>query len=163
MAINGLGALLTGVVLVIVVFEKFVDGAYLVVILIPVLVGDDAVHQPPVRGVARAALAIEPGLVVAPPNREERAIVPVPSLNRAVVRAVNVARSITDDVSAVYISESPEESSQMRERWERQVPGVPLVIVESPVPRAGRPAASRTSTCWTARGRRTSPSRSRSS
>jgi hypothetical protein len=77
-------------------------------------------------------LAIRPDFVVSSPNREERAVVPVPSLNRAVVRAVNVARSIAEDVMAVYISDDPEDSAAMRERWERQVPGVPLVVVESP-------------------------------
>jgi hypothetical protein len=56
----------------------------------------------------------------------------VPTINRAVVRAVNVARSIADDVIAVYISDSPESSRELRERWERQIPGVQLVIVESP-------------------------------
>jgi hypothetical protein len=49
-----------------------------------------------------------------------------------VVQAINVARSITEDVSAVFISENPESSAAMRARWELQVPGVPLVIVESP-------------------------------
>ncbi len=48
------------------------------------------------------------------------------------MRALNVARSITEDVSAVFISEDPDQSADMRTRWDRQVPGVPLVIVESP-------------------------------
>jgi len=77
-------------------------------------------------------LAVRPDFVAAPPGREERAVVPVPALNRAVVRAVNVARSISDEVLAVYISDDPEDSAAMRSLWERQVPGVPLVIVESP-------------------------------
>ena len=59
-------------------------------------------------------------------------MVPVPALNRAVVQAVNVARTIADDVRAVFISDDPEAAAAMRERWARQVPGVPLVIVESP-------------------------------
>jgi hypothetical protein len=59
-------------------------------------------------------------------------VIPVPALNRAVVRAVNVARSIADDVMAVYISSDPDDSATMRTRWEEAVPGVPLVIVESP-------------------------------
>ena len=77
-------------------------------------------------------LAIRPDLVVAPPHREERAVVPVPGINRAVIQAVNVARSISPDVIAVYIAQDPDAAAEMRERWERQVPGVPLVVVESP-------------------------------
>jgi lipopolysaccharide biosynthesis protein len=67
-----------------------------------------------------------------PPHREERVIIPVPGINRAVVQAVNVGRSIAPDLRAVLISDEPEEAAQIRERWERQLPDVDLVIVESP-------------------------------
>jgi hypothetical protein len=59
-------------------------------------------------------------------------IVPVPGINRAVVQAVNVGRSIAHDVRGVLISDEPDEAAAIRERWERQLPAVPLVIVESP-------------------------------
>ena len=42
------------------------------------------------------------------------------------------ARSIAEDVQAILVSDDPEEASQIRDRWERQIPDVPLVIVESP-------------------------------
>jgi len=129
--INALGAVLTAIVLGIVVFEKFAGGAYLVVILIPVLVGMMLFINRQYSASARE-LAVRPDFIVQPPVREERSIVPVPTLNRAVVRAVNVARSISEEVTAVYISDDPDKAAEMRERWERQVPGVPLVIVESP-------------------------------
>ena len=131
LGVNAFGAVLTLVVLVIVLSEKFQHGAWVVAILIPALVGMMLFINRQYTASARA-LAISPDYIVATPSREERAVVPVPSLNRAVVRAVNVARSITDDVIAVYISEDAEMSARMRTRWERQVPGVPLVIVESP-------------------------------
>ncbi len=57
---------------------------------------------------------------------------PIPGVNRAVIQAVNVARSVADDVRAVFITENAEDGAAVRERWERQVPGVPLVVVESP-------------------------------
>ena len=57
---------------------------------------------------------------------------PIPGLNRAVVQAINVGRSISDDVRAVYITDDPEEAAELRADFERQVPGVPLVVVESP-------------------------------
>jgi hypothetical protein len=66
------------------------------------------------------------------PHREERVIVPIPGINRAVVQAVNVGRSIDPNVQAVLISDEPEEAAAVRDRWERQLPDVPLVIVESP-------------------------------
>ncbi len=131
LGVNAFGAFLTFVVLVIVLVEKFEHGAWVVAVLIPMLVGMMLFIN---RQYAASAsqLAIRGDYVVPKPSREQRAIIPVPGLNRAVVRAVNVARAVTDDVSAVYISEDAEASAVMRKRWERQVPGVPLVIVESP-------------------------------
>ncbi len=77
-------------------------------------------------------LAVRPDAVIRGPHREERVIVPVPGINRAVVQAVNVGRSIDPNVQAVLISDEPEEAAAIRRRWEKQLPEVPLVIVESP-------------------------------
>ena len=107
MAVNAFGALLTLVVLAIVVTEKFSGGAFVVVILIPLLVGMMLfIH----RQYAQSArqLAIPASYVAQPPIREERAIVPIPELNRAAVQAVNVARSISEQVTAVFISDDQE-------------------------------------------------------
>ncbi len=131
MSVNGAGAVLTFVVLIVVASVKFSGGAYLVVILIPILVALMLFVQRQYRASARQ-LAIRPDFVLPPKLREERAVVPVPMLNRAAVRAVNVARSISDDVLAVYISDDADDARALRERWERQLPGVQLVIVESP-------------------------------
>jgi amino acid transporter len=129
--VNAIGALMTLVVLMIVLAEKFEYGAWIVAILIPAIVGGMLFIKRQYAA-SNTHLAVPQDYIVPAPNRQERAIVPVPSLNRAVVHALNVARSITDDVSAVFISEDPEQSAAMRARWDRQVPGVPLVIVESP-------------------------------
>jgi amino acid transporter len=129
--INAVGGVLTFVVLIVVASVKFVDGAYLVVILTPLLVLMMLfIH----RQYARSAkeLAVREDYVAAIPQREERVVVPVPGINRAVIQAVNVARSIADDIRAVYISDDPEAAARVRATWERQVPGVSLVIVESP-------------------------------
>jgi amino acid transporter len=131
LVLNAFGALLTGVVLVVVVSVKFVDGAYLVVILIPVLVVMMLFIKSQYDA-SRRELRVRDDLVFEPPHREERAVVPIPGINRAVIQAVNVARSVADDVRAVFITETPEDGAEVRERWERQVPGVPLVVVESP-------------------------------
>ncbi len=131
LGLNAVGALLTLVVLGIVIFEKFSGGAYLVVILIPLLVGLMLFINSQYAA-SRRELAVHPDVVVPEPRRAHRAIVPVPALNRAVVRAINVGRSMSDDVTAVYISDDADASARMRRRWEKQVPGVPLVIVESP-------------------------------
>ncbi len=130
-AVNGLGGVMTFVVLVVVASVKFTDGAWLVVVLIPIQVGMFLFIYRQYAATARQ-LAIRPDLVVPLPHREERVVIPIQTLNRAVVQAINVGRSISDDVRAVYISDDPEEAEELRRRWEQQVPGVPLVIVESP-------------------------------
>ncbi len=130
-AVNAVGAILTFVVLIVVASVKFKDGAYLVVILIPILVAMMLfIH----RQYARSAreLAVRSEYVAQPPVREERVVVPVPGINRAVIQAINVGRAVSDDVRAVFIFEDPEVVASVRRDWERQVPGVPLVVIESP-------------------------------
>jgi amino acid transporter len=131
LAINAFGAVLTGVVLVVVASVKFFAGAWLVVVLIPVLVMI-MLFVNRQYAASRRELSLRPDVVIPASSRQHRSVVPVPSLNRAVVRAINVARSVAGDVTAVYVSDDGDAAARMRERWERQVPGVPLVIVESP-------------------------------
>src|SRR4026209_2493432 len=59
-------------------------------------------------------------------------VVRVNGTTRAVVQAVIFGQTRASDVRAVYVTEDPEAGEQLRKRWERQFPGVPLVIVESP-------------------------------
>jgi amino acid transporter len=131
MAINLTGAIMTAIVLAVVVSVKFVNGAWLVVILVPTLV--TAMHLVR-RQYARMdrSLQVRSTFVAGPPRRDERVIVPIPGINRAVVQAINVGRSIADDVRAVFISDDPEATAALQRDWERTMPGVPLVVVESP-------------------------------
>jgi amino acid permease-like protein len=128
--INAFGAILTGVVFVVVLSAK-APTSLLVLVIIPALILLMLfIHRQYTASAEQ--LAMSEDAVIPPPRREERVIVPVPTINRAVVQAVNVARSIAPDVRAVLISDEPDEAAQMRARWERQLPHVPLVIVESP-------------------------------
>ncbi|HWP61950.1 MAG TPA: APC family permease [Candidatus Binatia bacterium] len=131
LAINAFGALLTGVIAVEVAAVKFVDGAYLVLLAIPALVGLMRFIRH-AYDAQEAELRVRPDLVVPAPHREERVVIPVNGINRAVVQAVNFGRAIADDVRAVYVTEDPAEGEALRERWQRQFPTVPLIVVESP-------------------------------
>jgi|BarGraIncu00222A_1022003.scaffolds.fasta_scaffold08907_1 amino acid transporter len=129
--VNAFGGLLTLVVLIVVVSVKFAGGAWLVVVLVPILVGLMLfIHRQ--YATSARALALRPDQVVAPPHREERVVVPISGLSRAVVQAVNVGRSISSDVRAVLVVDDHAYAEQVRDEWARQVPGVSLVIVESP-------------------------------
>jgi amino acid transporter len=131
LGVNAAGGILTAIVLGIVVFEKFGDGAYLVVILVPLLVGM-MLFISRQYGRSKRQLAVDPALVVSAPRREERIVVPIHGVDRATIQDVNVGRSIDDDVRAVHISADPAEAARVREAFERQIPGVPLVVVDSP-------------------------------
>jgi amino acid transporter len=130
-AVNAFGGLLTLVVLLVVVSVKFAGGAWLVVVLVPLLVGLMLfIHRQ--YATSSQALALRPDQVIAPPRREERVVIPVNGLSRAVVQAVNVGRSISPDVRAVLVADDHVYAERVRDEWARQVPGVALVIVESP-------------------------------
>jgi amino acid transporter len=131
LTINGIGAIVTGVVAVVVVGAKFFDGAYGVLLLIPVLVSTMVFIRRQYDAQA-AELHVRDEGVIRGPHREQRVIVPVNGFNRAVVQAVNFARTMSNDVRAVFVTEDHEEADALRARWERQFPNVELVVVESP-------------------------------
>ena len=131
LAVNGLGALTTGVVAIEVATSKFLLGAWVVLLLIPIQIAVMLFINRQYRASA-AKMAVRDDIVIPPPRREERVVVPVPAINRAVIHAINVARSIHPDVRAVLVSDEPAEAARIRERWERQLPDVPIVVVESP-------------------------------
>jgi amino acid transporter len=131
LAVNAVGGVATAVVAVVVTSVKFADGAWFVLVLIPILVAMMLfVHRQ--YEAQREELHVREDHVFAGPTREQRVVVPVNGINRAVIQAVTFGRTLAPDVRAVYVTDDAEEGERLRDRWERQVPGVPLVIVESP-------------------------------
>lgn len=129
--INGVGAVATGIVTVIFAVAKFALGAWLILIVIPTLVVVMLLVQ---RRYERRRLEVHVAAdtVVRPPRRSQRVIVPVSDVTRDVVHAITFARTMSDDVTAVHVTDDAARAAALRERFERQIPGVPLVIVESP-------------------------------
>jgi amino acid transporter len=130
-AVNGFGACLTAVVFLVVASEKFVDGAWMVLLFIPLLIGMMMFIARQYASSTRQ-LQMRPSAAVPQPRRHNRVVIPIPGVNRAVVQALNVARSITTDIRAVYVVDDPEQGEEVREHWTKAVPDVPLVLVESP-------------------------------
>ncbi|MEJ7696813.1 MAG: hypothetical protein WKF78_09425 [Candidatus Limnocylindrales bacterium] len=77
-------------------------------------------------------LHVRDDIVIEGPHREQRVVVPVNGIDRAVIQAVNFGRTMSPDIRAVFVTDDPDEGDALRRRWERQLPTVPLVIVESP-------------------------------
>jgi amino acid transporter len=134
LAINAVGATLTGIIAIVVTSVKFGAGAWFVVVLIPSLVTMMLLIRREYDG-QHEELLVRDDLVFDRPHREQRVVIPVNGINRSVVQAVMFGKSLATDpalLQAIYVTSDLEASEELRERWDRQLPGVPLVIVESP-------------------------------
>jgi amino acid transporter len=129
-AINGVGAVFTGVVLVVVLATKFVHGAYLVVIAMPALFGLMKAIERHYRRVA-AELAPEPGGMMLPARIH--AVVLVSRLHKPTLRALAYARATRPDtLTALTVANNPDDARALQAEWaERGIP-VPLTEVEAP-------------------------------
>jgi hypothetical protein len=138
MAINGFGAVSTGIVAIIFAVAKFALGAWLIVIIIPLLVGVMLLVGRQYRR-RRVENEVREESVIGPPRRHQRVIVPASDVTRDVVQAIRFGRTMSDDVTAVHVTDDVEAGERIRARFERQLPGVPLIIVESPYRSLVRP------------------------
>jgi amino acid transporter len=129
--INGLGAATTAVIAVIVASTKFLSGAWVVIIMAPLLITLMLSIRKHYRTVD-AALALDripPGKEIA---AEPIVIVPVARLDRPARQAIAFANSISAHPTAVHITNDPHDAEEMRERWPDWAGQTELVVVESP-------------------------------
>jgi hypothetical protein len=130
-AFNGVGALATAVVAVVVGIAKFMLGAWIVLLLIPLFVLAMLWIHRHYMTLSKELEAV-PNQQVLPANLAPQVVVPISRLERPALAAVNFAQSISSDVTAVHVVEDQEEAESFRERWNAFNLNVPLVIVESP-------------------------------
>ena len=128
---NGFGALCTAIVMVIFAITKFRDGAWVVLILIPVLVVGFQLINRHYRGLANR-LSLEKFGGPPPQATRHRVILPVSGVHQGSLEALRYARLLSDDVTAVHISMDPEETEKVKKKWETWGEGTRLVIVDSP-------------------------------
>jgi amino acid transporter len=130
MVINAFGAVCTAVVMLVFATTKFADGAWVVLILIPVLVYIfSAIHRH-YRQLA-ASLSLD-DYGVPPRTVRHRVVMPIGGVHRGSLAALSYARTLSNDVTAVYVSLDPDEAARVREKWERWGEGVRLVVLDSP-------------------------------
>ncbi|MFC5801865.1 APC family permease [Streptomyces formicae] len=141
--LNGLGALLTGVSAVVVTATKFHDGAWLIVVALPLLVvAFELVH----RAYGKIGERLGVGRIPEPPHRERSlVVVPVSSLTRLTSEALTAAVSLGDEVRAVTVchpdAEDRAATAALERDWALWSPGVELVRVPSERRTLGRPVA----------------------
>lgn len=128
--INGVGALATAVVLAVFIMTKFMHGAWIVVVVTPLLVlMFRAIHAHYLSVARQLSMdGLEPLHTV-----NHRVIVPISGIHRGAVNALEYARSIASgNVTAVYVDFDEETTAKLREKWEQWGTGVELVILPSP-------------------------------
>ncbi|HUK35122.1 MAG TPA: APC family permease [Vicinamibacterales bacterium] len=127
--INGFGAIVTGVVLIVVAVTKTLEGAWIVLLLIPVIVllfketrkhYDHVAAQLTLRGYSPA------------PRAHNTVVMPIGGLQRAVVEALRYAETLSDDVRAVYVDIDPRATEQIRRDWVEWGGRVKLIVLPSP-------------------------------
>lgn len=130
-AINGLGAVTTAVTLLVVLLEKFRDGAWLTVIVIPAFTLGFGQIRHHYRAVASqlSLRGLPPSLK---PFPAPRVVIPISGIHRGIVDALGFARTIAQDITAVYVELEPGMGAHIQQEWEAWWPDVPLVVVPSP-------------------------------
>jgi amino acid transporter len=132
MVINSFGAIVTGTVLVVVAVTKFEHGAWMVLVLIPLI-------SATLYGIHRHYQTVHDALVIAGPDQQSVpvfqapvVIVPIARLDRAALQALAFARSVSPSVKAVHISTSKASGEEFQRRWARLDTDIKLDVVESP-------------------------------
>jgi amino acid transporter len=129
--INGLGAATTAVIALIVAATKFTSGAWVVIIMAPLLIGLMLGIRSHYRTVD-AALQLERIPAGKETAAEPIVIVPLARLDRAARQAIAFANSISAHATAVHITNDPNQAAEMRKRWPDWAGNTELVVVESP-------------------------------
>jgi amino acid transporter len=131
MIINGFGAVCTAVVMVVFAATKFMEGAWVVLILTPVLVMIFFSIHHHYKRIARK-LSLDNFGAIPPHKTRHRVIMPVGGVHQGTLAALNYAHRLSDDITAVHVSIEPAESERVRKKWEKWGEGVRMVILNSP-------------------------------
>ncbi|TKS61051.1 MAG: amino acid permease [Nitrospira sp.] len=129
--VNGVGAVTTGIATVIIASTKFMQGAWIVFLLVAVLILM-------FRGIRSHYKAVSEQITLdrrgqrPPMPRRNIVIIPISGVNRAVVRAVDYARSRPGEIRAVFVDLDPEESAKVKIQWAQWGCGVNLIALPSP-------------------------------
>ncbi|CAG0934563.1 partial Potassium transporter KimA, partial [Planctomycetaceae bacterium] len=130
MIVNGFGAVCTAIVMMVFAVTKFRDGAWLVLIIIPVLVMIFSRIHVHYRTVAQH-LSLEHFDAPLRITRH-RVIVPISSVHRGALAALRYARSLSEDVTAVHVAIDPADGEKAQQKWVTWGDGTRLVILDSP-------------------------------
>jgi amino acid transporter len=126
--VNGIGALITLAVVLIFSITKFMEGAWIVIIITPILlwmITKVYTHYDQVANELR--IDLEDPL----PEKESIIIIPIAGIHRVVASTIAYAKTLSPNVIAFYVTYTDEEEQKMEEKWEKWNPGIRLVVFKS--------------------------------
>lgn len=131
MFVNGFGALCTFVVMIVFAVTKFREGAWIILIVIPLLVSLFFTIHRHYKDLA-AHLTLEKFSGLPARQTRHRVILPISGIHQGALEALRYAKLLSDDVTAVHVSIDPDETEKVQKKWKMWGEGTRLVILDSP-------------------------------
>ncbi len=131
MVINGFGSLCTAVVMVVFAVTKFREGAWVVLILTPILVTIFFSIHHHYKNVANN-LSLDNFGAIPPHQTRHRIIIPISGVHQGSLAALRYAHMLSDDVTAVHVAIEPAEADKVKRKWELWGEGTRMVMLNSP-------------------------------
>jgi len=131
MFINGFGAVCTAIVMVVFAVTKFREGAWIVLIVIPLLVMLFFTIHRHYKDLA-SHLTLEKFNGIPARQTRHRVIMPISGIHQGTLEALRYAKLLSNDVTAVHVSIDPSETDKVQKKWKTWGEGTRLVILDSP-------------------------------
>ena len=131
MFVNGFGALCTAIVMVVFAVTKFAEGAWVVLILIPLLVAIFFTIHHHYKDLA-SHLTLDKFSGLPARRTRHRVILPVSGIHQGALEALRYAKLLSDDVTAIHVSIDPAEAEKVQKKWKIWGEGTRLIILDSP-------------------------------
>jgi amino acid transporter len=131
MYINGFGAVATAIVMIVFAITKFEEGAWVILIIIPILVVIFFTIHRHYKDLA-SHLTLEKFSGLPARHTRHRVIMPISGIHQGTLEALRYAKLLSDDVTAVHISIDPHETDKVQKKWKTWGEGTRLVILDSP-------------------------------
>lgn len=132
--INGMGALVTFVTVIIIGVTKFLHGAWIVCVLMPIFVITMLKikhHYEKVAEQLKLDICEKPKHIDFA-EQKRYVIVPIDTLNKSFLKALNYARTISDNIILFHVSVDDVATAKLLKKWDEYGVGIPIVVKKSP-------------------------------
>jgi amino acid transporter len=140
LVINFVGMIGTAIVALIIAGTKFLDGAWISIIVMLMLMCIFMLIHRHYRWYEAAIVVDEGDLKARPPEpeladpaaRPSHAIIPVDAISKITLGAIEMAQAIASEITVVHLTDDSEQAEKFQAHWNAALPDVPLLIIESP-------------------------------